>query len=150
MTTHDEQAAAVEALYRRLIAEWNNTNADEYAACFADDANVIGFDGSQMDGRSAIHIELQRIFTDHKPATYVAIVREVRFLAPEVALLRAVVGMIPRGQTVLRAANNAIQSMVAHNIEGIWQIVLFQNTPAQFHGRPEVAEALMQELSQLV
>jgi uncharacterized protein (TIGR02246 family) len=30
--------------------------------------------------------------------------------------------------------------------DGHWQIFQFQNTPAQFHGRPEMAEALTDEL----
>ena len=30
--------------------------------------------------------------------------------------------------------------------DGQWRIALFQNTPAQFHGRPEAAEALTDEL----
>jgi hypothetical protein len=31
-----------------------------------------------------------------------------------------------------------------------WHIVQFQNTPAQFHGRPEAGEALTSELRALV
>jgi hypothetical protein len=30
------------------------------------------------------------------------------------------------------------------------RIELFQNTPAQFHGRPELSEALTEELRQLL
>lgn len=140
----------VEALYRHMLAAWNKRSAVEYATCFAVESNVIGFDGSQMNGQAAIEAELQRIFTDHQTASYVAKVREIRYLSPEVALLRAVVGMVPPGKTMLNPAVNAIQTMVAQRIGEQWRVTLFQNTPAQFHGRPDLAEALTQELSQLL
>ncbi|MGZ4033139.1 MAG: SgcJ/EcaC family oxidoreductase, partial [Tumebacillaceae bacterium] len=31
-----------------------------------------------------------------------------------------------------------------------WQIALFQNTPAQFHGRPELVEQMTAELRELI
>jgi uncharacterized protein (TIGR02246 family) len=79
-------------------------------------------------------------------ATYVGKIREVRFLAAEVALVRAVVGMAPPGQKALNPAANAIQSLVATKHNGAWRIALFQNTPAQFHGRPELVQQLTDEL----
>jgi hypothetical protein len=39
---------------------------------------------------------------------------------------------------------------VAAKRAGHWRIALFQNTPAQFHGRPELAKALTEELRQLL
>jgi hypothetical protein len=52
--------------------------------------------------------------------------------------------------TVLNPAANAVQTMVAERDGGGWRIVLFQNTPAQFHGRPELAERLTAELQRVV
>jgi uncharacterized protein (TIGR02246 family) len=129
---------------------WNQRDATGYAATFVKDGNVVGFDGSQVDGRSAIEAHLRAIFTDHQPATYVWKIREVRFLDPDVAILRAVVGMIPPGKSELNPAANAVQSLVAMNREEVWQIELFQNTPAQFHGRPEEVESLTEELRHLL
>ena len=45
---------------------------------------------------------------------------------------------------------NAVQTVVAHRGEDGWSVVLFQTTPAQFHGRPDLAEALTAELAELV
>jgi hypothetical protein len=39
---------------------------------------------------------------------------------------------------------------VAAREGGVWRIVSYQNTPAQFHGRPELAQALTDELQQLL
>jgi uncharacterized protein (TIGR02246 family) len=125
-----------------VLQAWNDRDADAYASLFAEDGNVVGFDGSIVDGRDAIREHLSAIFADHEVARYVRIVREVRELGDGVVLLRAVVGMIPPGQSELRAETNAVQSMVVADGE----IALFQNTPAAFHGRPDEAERLTQEL----
>ena len=74
----------------------------------------------------------------------------MRFLSTDIALLRAVVGMVPPGQNDINPVVNAIQSLVAVKDKDIWRIALFQNTPAQFHGRPELAEELTKELWQLL
>jgi uncharacterized protein (TIGR02246 family) len=138
--------AAVSALYRQLLDAWNRQAASEYAALFTDDANVVGFDGSQMNGRTEIESTLAAIFADHRIASYISIVRSVRLLSPNVALLCAVAGMVPPDGSDINPAANAVQSLVAQRQDGQWRIALFHNTPAQFHGRPEAAEALTGEL----
>ena len=47
------------------------------AALFAAHGNVVGFDGSQMNGRQEIEDHLSQIFADHPTPAYVARVREV-------------------------------------------------------------------------
>jgi len=149
-TPRDSDEAEVRSLYQRLLDAWNKRDVAAYAALFEDRANVVGFDGSQMTGRSEIETTLAQIFAHHQTASYVSKVREVRFLTPDVAILRAVVGMVPPGQNDLNPAVNAIQTLVALRRDGRWQIALFQNTPAQFHGRPELAQQLTEELRQLL
>ena len=142
--------AAVVALYTRLLEAWNRRDASGFAAQFADDGSTVGFDGSQLDGRTAIATELGRIFADHTPATYVARVREVRVLGSGAVLLRAVAGMVPPNESALKPERNAIQSLVAVAQDGAPRIALYQNTPAQFHGRPELVERLTAELQGVV
>jgi uncharacterized protein (TIGR02246 family) len=145
------QEALVLALYQRLLDSWNRRDAEAFASQFETEAQVVGFDGSSMNGRAEIELSTRQIFTDHITAAYIGKVRGVRFLTPEVAILRAIVGMVPPGQTDINPAVNAIQVLVATGeADGRWRIALFQNTPAQFHGRPEVSEALTQELRQLL
>jgi uncharacterized protein (TIGR02246 family) len=150
MSANAADEAAVSALYLRLLNCWNRRDADDFAYLFADDSNLVGFDGSQINGTSHIVSELRRIFTDHQTAAYIGKIKEVRFPTPDVGILRAVVGMIPPGKTRLNPAVNAIQSLVAAKQDGKWRITLFQNTPAQFHGRPELADALTDELRLLL
>jgi uncharacterized protein (TIGR02246 family) len=151
--SHDSLRAddtEVRALYEQLLDSWNRRNAADFAALVAEDGNLVGFDGSPINGRAEIESQIRQIFADHQTAAYVGKVREVRLLTPDTALLRAVVGMVPPGQTDLNPAVNAIQSLVAVKRAGKWRIALFQNTPAQFHGRPEMAEQLTEELRQLL
>lgn len=150
MTDSHQNDQPIIDLYQHLLDSWNRHNAQDYAALFDDNAAVVGFDGSQMNGRAAIETELSRIFTDHVTATYVSIVREVRFLSGEAAVLRAVAGMIPPGGTDIKLERNAVQTLVAVKQGDAWRIVLFQNTPARFDGRPDLAEALTKELRALV
>jgi len=134
----------ISELYERLIRGWNEHDADAFAEPFAYDAVVIGFDGSEMRGREAIRRELAGIFGDHETAPYVTRVREVRSLAPGVELLRAAAGMVPPGKAELEPERNAHQTVVA--VQG--EVVLFQNTPAQFHGRPELVDEMTRELNE--
>jgi uncharacterized protein (TIGR02246 family) len=141
---------AVEALYQGLIRAWNNRDAASFAELFVDDAYVVGFDGSQMESRSQIETELRQIFADHVTATYVTKIEGVRLLAPRVAQLRARVGMVLPRQTELNPAANALQTVIAVNSGGDWRIAVLQNTPAQFHGRPELVEQMTAELRELL
>jgi uncharacterized protein (TIGR02246 family) len=147
---HTDDVTSVVAAYRRILEAWNRRRADEFAVLFAVDGNVVGFDGSPMNGRREITSTLASIFAHHQTASYVAKVRDVRLLRPDVALLRSVVGMVPPGQAQLNPAVNAIQSVLFADQDGTWQVVLLHNTPAAFHERPEMVEQLTAELTDVV
>ena len=140
----------VHVLYQQLLDGWNRRSAEAFAAPFAEDGEVIGFDGSQMIGRMDIIATLGQIFTDHITAPYVSKVKSVRLLSPEVAILRAIVGMVPPGQLDLNPALNAHQTVVAVKRDGSWRIELLQTTPAQFHGRPDLVQQMTEELRQVL
>lgn len=136
----------IRSLYEALLDGWNKRNAHGIAGLFAEDGNLVGFDGSMLNGRDEIESHIRQIFADHPTPAYVTKVREVRFLTSQVALLRAVAGMVPPGQSDLIPAVNAVQTLVAAKHDGRWCIAVFQNTPAAFHGRPELSEQLTREL----
>jgi uncharacterized protein (TIGR02246 family) len=73
-------------------------------------------------------------------------VHSVRPLGSQVVILRAIAGLVPPGQTSINSATNSHQTVVAVEQAGQWRIALFQNTPAQFHGRPELVEDMTREL----
>lgn len=140
----------IEKLYRELLDFWNSQDAKGMASLFSKDGSIVGFDGSQMNGKMQMESEIGQIFAHHRTASYVGKIREIRLLRKDVVLLRAVAGMVQKGEKEIDQEVNAIQSLVAVKDNGMWLISLFQNTPAQFHGRPELAEALTEELQQEV
>ena len=146
MAIESATEAIVEAIYENLINSWNETNARNFSDLFSENGSMVGFDGSVVNGRQEIYDHLSSIFADHTPAKFVSIVKEIRILDPTVALLRAVAGMVPSGQKQINPKTNAIQSLVVVNEMDHFRIALFQNTPAAFHGRPELVKQLTSEL----
>jgi hypothetical protein len=54
--------------------------------------------------------------------------------------------MIPPGKSEINSKVNAIQTLIVQKVEEQFRIVLFQNTPAVFHERPELSKELTDEL----
>jgi uncharacterized protein (TIGR02246 family) len=149
MTVNSGEAAARD-VYARLLDAWNRRDAEDYAALFADDGAMIGFDGSQASGGAQVLEHLRPIFADHPTAAYVAKVRAIRSLCPDAVMLRAIVGMVPPGKHDLNPDTNALQTLVVEQHDGHWRIVLFQNTADQYHRRPELDEQHTEELRPLL
>ena len=137
---------AVQALYSALLHAWNERDAEAFAAPFLAEGSMIGYDGSIVDGQAEIAQHTGDIFRHHQTPIYVARVKRVRFLTPESAIVRGHVGMPTAPTLDINPALNAIQSLVAQRVDGVWRIALFQNTPAQFHGRPDLVAAMTEEL----
>jgi uncharacterized protein (TIGR02246 family) len=93
---------------------------------------------------------LQPIFEHHLTAPFVSKIMSVRLIGADTAILRAIAGMVPRGQSDVQPNRNTHHTLVAVNNEGKWRIHLLQNTPALFHGRPELVEQMTEELRQLL
>ena len=110
-----EQAAR--ALYADLLRCWNRRDAAGFARRFVRQGNIVGFDGSQVDGQAEIEAHLAQVFGHHPTAAYVEKVREVRLLGSEVVLLRAVAGMVPADQSDLNPALNTVHTLVASKAE---------------------------------
>ncbi|HTD04440.1 SgcJ/EcaC family oxidoreductase [Undibacterium sp.] len=144
MKNSEEQ---VYALYQRMLDGWNGRDAALMAAQFEADGNTIGFDGSQMNSRAEINSALQQIFAQHPTPPFVHKLQQIRLLTPDVALLRAIVGMAPAGKSELEPALNAVQTVIAHRRDGHWRISQLQNTPAAMHGRPELVQQMTAELA---
>lgn len=135
----------VRVLYTQLLESWNKRNARDFALLFDADGNIVGFDGTQVFGQAEIGAHVTDVFTHHKTAKYVAIVRGVRRLGLDTMLLTAVAGMVPPDKDDIDPDLNAVQTLVAVEKEA-WKIALFQNTPAALHGRPDDAKKLTEEL----
>ena len=150
MTAAHPQDAQIRALYHQFLDGWNRRSGASVAAGFADDGDIIGFDGSHHRGRLSIAADLRAIFGSHQTPAYVGIIRSVRPIAPGVAVLLAHAGMIPAGANDLDPDLHTVHTLVAVEENGRWKISLFQSTPAGWHQHPEAREALTQELRGLL
>jgi uncharacterized protein (TIGR02246 family) len=148
-TTPDTQSFIL-ALYQQLLQQWNKRNAPGMTGLFTTNGILVGFDGSQLNGQKEIYAVLDEIFSNFPTAAYISIVKEVRMLSDTSALLLAVVGMVAEGQADISPEVNALQSMTAILEEGKWRVALLQNTPAAFHGRPELSAQLSDDLRQVL
>jgi uncharacterized protein (TIGR02246 family) len=139
---------AIRDLYRQVIDGWNAGDAAAMAGPMAPDALMIGFDGSQLQGRHEVEGELGRIFADHETASYATKVRAVSKLGGDTALVWAVAGMPSPETSEIMPDRNAVQTLVARRDSNGWSVALFQTTPAQLHGREDLRKALTEELSE--
>lgn len=148
--TRSETEASLIRLYEALLAAWNRRDAAGMARLYAAQGSQVGFDGSVANGAHEIEAHLAPIFANHPTPAFVGKVREVRALGENAALLRAVAGMVPSGESDIIPDANAIQTLVAaRDGDGQWRIEMFHNTPAAFHGRADEREKLTQELRAL-
>ena len=151
MTAAHPQDAQIRALYAAFLDGWNRRSGASVAAGFADDGDIIGFDGSHHRGRLSIAADLRQVFGSHPTAEYVGVVRSVRPVTPGVAVLLAHAGMIPPGESDFDPAFHTVHTLVAVDEgNGRWRITLLQATPAAWHQHPEAREALTEELRGLL
>ena len=151
MTQSHPYDAQISALYSQFLDGWNRRSGAAVAAGFADDGDIIGFDGTHHRGRLSIAADLRAVFGSHQTAAYVAVVRSVRPVAADVAVLIANAGMIPPGGNDLDPALHTVHTLVAVDQGGgRWRISLFQSTPAAWHQHPEARAALTEELRGLL
>jgi uncharacterized protein (TIGR02246 family) len=149
--SHATDEAAIRALYQQIIDGWNRGSGDAFAAPFAEDADFVAFDGSYFKGRQEIASFHQMLFdTFLKGTRLVGKVRSVRFLTPDVAVMHAVGGTVMQGQSGIEPERNSIQTLVVTKRDGDWYLAAFQNSRAQYMGRPELAQELTEELRQLL
>jgi len=143
--------AAIRSLYQQCMEGWNSGSGEAFAAVFAEDGDLVGFDGTHFRGRREIAPFHQQLFDTYvKGSRLVGKVRSVRFLTPDVAVMHAVGGTVMAGESDLAPDRNSVQTLVAAKRDGDWRIAAFQNTRAEYIARPADAAALTQELRQLL
>lgn len=146
----EDYGREVRTLHQRFLESWNSRLAEGVASLFTEDGYLIGFDGSQHIGRPSIAADLRKLFSEHVTPRYVGKARGVRPLSSDAAVLLAVAGMVSPGKTDIEPNLNTVQSLVAVRRTDRWQIASLQNTPAQYHGRPQLVEELTEELRELL
>ena len=141
----------VRSLYQHLITSWNERDSIGFASGFANDGELVESDGVHVTGPNEIEAHLRRIFSERLTGRSVGKVRRVELLSPSVTLLTGISGTIPVGRLTFETELNVIQTLVAVNRDHRgWRIILFQNTPAPYHGRPDLAQEMTEELQDVL
>jgi uncharacterized protein (TIGR02246 family) len=144
MISEDERA--VRALYTDLLRCWNSEDAVRFASLFVADGTIIIYDGTLLSGRAEIAAQFGTIFKRFDTPTFVQIVRKVRFLSHDMAILYGAVGMYSLPELLINPTLNAMQTLLAQRRDDGWRIAHFQNTRADFPGRPDLVAAMTRAL----
>lgn len=127
--TFSADEAAVRGLYQQLMDGWNQGSGAAFAAVFAEDGDLVAFDGTHFKGRQEIAPFHQQLFDKWmKGSRLVGQVKDVRFLSPDVAVMHAVGGTVMRGKTEPSPERDSIQTLVATREGNEWRLAAFQNT----------------------
>jgi uncharacterized protein (TIGR02246 family) len=141
----------IRALYHQLMDGWNTASGYAFAFPFEGNGDLVGFDGTHINGRHEIALFHQQLFDKFlKGSRLVGKVRSVRFVASDVAVMHTVGGTVMAGQTDLDPERNSVQTLVAIKRNGKWSLAAFQNTRAIYIGRPEESQKLTAELRALL
>ncbi|MBA3502485.1 MAG: SgcJ/EcaC family oxidoreductase [Deltaproteobacteria bacterium] len=125
---------------------WNKRDAKAFEDLFILDGDLVGFDGTQMHGQGMIREHLAKVFGDHPTLAYTYRITGVTQISTEVAIVRAIAGMIPPGAKDFDPKLHAIHRLTAVHRGGAYRVALFQNTPARFDGRPQEVEQMTADL----
>src|SRR5919198_1210935 len=149
LDSKSDDEATIRDLYQQTIDGWHAGKGDAFAAPYTDDSDFIGFDGTYMKGRQEIASFHQMLFDKFvKGSRLIGKIRSIRFVTEDVAIMIAVGGTVMAGQSDIDPDRNSVHTLVAVKHDVKWYFTAFQNSRAQYIGRPEESHALTEELRQ--
>src|SRR2546426_714847 len=97
----DVVESKLRSLLQRVLAAWERGDGRALAAEFADDGDIVFFEGSCLQGRDQIAAVMQHLFeTTLRGTRCLAQVKALRFVTPEVALIQTLGGVAFPEETV--------------------------------------------------
>lgn len=121
--------AAIAALTQRVIAAWAYHDAESFANVFVEDGSMI-LAGSYTKGREEIRKFMVESFEGKYKGTQVTGKPiDLRFLAPDVALLQSQGGVLESGETEVSQVGAIRATWTAVRRDGQWYLAAYQNTP---------------------
>lgn len=142
-----DDGTAINTLYQQTIDGWNTGSGDAFAAPYTDDSDFVGFDGIYLKGRQQIASFHQMLFDKFlKGSCLIGKIRSIRFVTNDIAIMIAVGGTVMAGQSDIEPERNSIHTIVAVKRDSSnWYFTAFQNSRAQYIGRPEESQAFTSE-----
>ncbi|GAA0458485.1 hypothetical protein Aca07nite_64860 [Actinoplanes capillaceus] len=131
MSTQTVKAeAAVREVVTKVHEAWGKNDADLFVADYADDATAT-MPGSFMDSRAKIHGSLSFLFSGPMKGTRASeVVRSVRFLNDETALVITETGVLLPGEDEAPVERTSYATWVLVQRNGDWKITAYCNSPA--------------------
>jgi uncharacterized protein (TIGR02246 family) len=121
--------AAIRSIPQRISEGWNQGNGRKIGDVYAVDGTLVAGDGTVTQGSNQIGEYHDRLFADRLKGTRLLVeVRNVRFLGRDIALMQTAGGILWPGEQQLAPGNDGIQSFVTVKQDGVWRVLLFQNT----------------------
>lgn len=127
MNTQSEQQSIL-AVFDQRCAAWDKGDAYAYASYFTEDADYITYQGEHLKGRKQIAEVHQRILGSLlRDSRMQEQTREIRFLAPDIALVIVVGAIKLRWQRKAPKRRLSINMNMMLKQDGQWKIAAFQN-----------------------
>ncbi len=129
--------ASDESAINRIVQEvengWNAHDGKAFAAPFAVDADYVVVNGMKSKGRDEIEKGHRQIFsTIYRESKNTGVVKSIRFLRPDVAVVHIEWSLEPRPGA---EKYPAMCTMVMTKDKSKWSIAAFHNTPITAPGR---------------
>jgi uncharacterized protein (TIGR02246 family) len=125
----DADKAAIASLTQRVVAAWAYADADAFASVFTDDGTMI-LPGVFRKGRTEVRDYMAEAFAGRYRGTQVTGAPiDIRFLAPDVALLLTMGGVLAPGQTEVTTETAIRASWLVVKRDGEWRLAAYQNSP---------------------
>ncbi|WP_067815098.1 SgcJ/EcaC family oxidoreductase [Actinomadura kijaniata] len=122
--------AAVAALTQRVVAAWAYQDADSFAGVFTEDGTMI-LPGLFKKGPDEIRAHMKDAFeTTYKGTQVTGRPVDLRFLAPDVALLLTQGGVLAAGESEVSDEQAIRASWLCVKRDGEWRLAAYQNSPA--------------------
>jgi uncharacterized protein (TIGR02246 family) len=121
----DEQA--IRALIDHQVTGWDTGDPDAYVSVFTPDADYVTFLGSRHKGRAAIASSYAPLFSKLHGTRLRTQITQLRYLAPDVALIQAQAAVIRQGSRWNRRGERVNTSIAVRTDDG-WRLAASQNT----------------------
>ena len=130
----NKDEAMIHANVEQMVKGWNAKSGAEFAKPFAEDSDYVVVNGTHIKGRAANAESHQRIFdTIYKDSSIVPIVKQIRFLRPDVAVVHGESNLTFKINGEEKKGKGLV-TLVMTKEKGKWSIAAFQNTPIQLQG----------------
>lgn len=91
LTAEHSDEIQLHSLYQQLLDGWNKGSGEAFGIPFAQDSDLVGFDGTHLKGKGEIITFHQNLFNYYvKESRLVGRVKTIRFLSSEVSLMHAI------------------------------------------------------------